>query len=94
MWPELYCQIHPLKAAKLKINDGDRLVVVTESGEIKARAWLYLGIRQSSVFVPIGWDETQPYHPSKGVNHLTNGYLDPISQQVNLKTHLCRIYKA
>lgn len=93
MWPELYCQIHPLKAAKLNIKDGDKMVIVTVSGDIKARAWLHLGIRQSSVFIPIGWDETQPFHPAKGVNHLTNGYLDPISQQVNLKTHLCRVYK-
>ncbi len=93
MWPELYCQIHPSKAAKLNIKEGDNIIIATRLGRIKAKAWLHLGIRVSSVFVPIGWDETQPFHPTLGVNHLINAYLDPISQQANLKTHLCRIYK-
>ena len=59
-----------------------------------ARAWLHRGIRPSSIFVPIGWDEQQPWHPSSSVNHLTGIRLDPISQQANLKTHLCRVRKA
>ena len=36
----------------------------------------------------------QPYHPGVSVNHLTAIRLDPISQQANLKTHLCRVAKA
>lgn len=94
MWPELYCQIHPVKAQKLKIQDGDQIVITTYKGKIKARAWIHLGIRPTSIFIPIGWDETQPFHPATGVNHLTSAHLDPISQQANLKTHLCRVYKA
>ena len=94
MWPELYCQIHPQKAASLKIKDGDDVIVVTDNGEIKARAWIHRGIRPSSVFVPIGWDRQQPYHPASSVNHLTGISLDPISQQANLKTHLCRVLRA
>ncbi len=91
MWPELYCQIHPHKAAGLNIKDGDDVIVETDNGEIKARAWLHRGIRPSSVFIPIGWDRQQPYHPASSVNHLTCISLDPISQQANLKTHLCRV---
>jgi len=94
MWPELYCQIHPDKANTLSIKDGDRVIVKTENGEIKLRAWLHRGIRPSSVFIPIGWDEQQPYHPAASVNHLTGTRLDPVSQQANLKTHLCRVRKA
>ena len=94
MWPELYCQIHPDKARPLNIKDGDRVIVKTENGQIKARAWIYRGIRPTSIFIPIGWDERQPYHPSSSVNHLTGNRLDPISQQANLKTHLCRVIKA
>ncbi len=94
MWPELYCQIHPSKARALGIADGDRVLVETEHGRIVARAWLHRGIRPSSVFVPIGWDEQQPYHPASSVNHLTGIRLDPVSQQANLKTHLCRVEKA
>ncbi len=91
MWPELYCQIHPDKAAQLKIKDGDGVIVETANGCINARAWIHRGIRTSSVFIPIGWDAQQPYHPASSVNHLTGIKLDPISQQANLKTHLCRI---
>jgi anaerobic selenocysteine-containing dehydrogenase/MinD superfamily P-loop ATPase len=94
MWPELYCQIHPDKAKSLAIDDGDRVIVKTGNGKIRARAWLHRGIRPTSVFIPIGWDEQQPYHPAAGVNHLTDGRLDPISQQANLKSNLCRVSKA
>jgi anaerobic selenocysteine-containing dehydrogenase len=93
MWPELYCQIHPDKAIKHDIEDGDKVVIETSNGEIEARAWVHRGIRPSSVFIPIGWDEQQPYHPAATVNHLTGSALDPLSQQANLKTHLCRIKK-
>ncbi len=94
MWPDLYCQIHPDKAAALGVEDGDYVSIRTRNGSIQARAWLHRGIRPSSVFVPIGWDEQQPYHPHSSVNHLTGIRLDPISQQANLKTHLCRVEKA
>ena len=94
MWPELYCQIHPDKADSLNIKDGDGVVIKTGNGEIKARAWIHRGIRPTSIFIPIGWDEQQPYHPASSVNHLTGIKLDPVSQQANLKTHLCRVMKA
>jgi len=94
MWPELYCQIHPDKALSHGIKDGDGIIIETNNGQIKARAWLHRGIRPTSIFIPIGWDEQQPYHPGYGVNHLTGIALDPVSQQANLKTHLCRIRKA
>ncbi len=93
MWPELYCQIHPDKAAELQIKEGDQVKVETASGEVKARAWLHRGIRKTAVFIPIGWDEQQPYHPAATVNHLTRCTMDPISQQANLKAHLCRVSK-
>jgi anaerobic selenocysteine-containing dehydrogenase len=94
MWPQLFCQIHPDKAAALGIADGDDVSIETASGRISARAWLHRGIRPEAVFVPIGWDEQQPWHPASSVNHLTGIRLDPISQQANLKTHLCRVSKA
>ena len=94
MWPELYCQIHPDKAAAIGIVDGDQVSVETRNGRISARAWIHRGIRPNCVYLPIGWDEQQPYHPSSSVNHLTAARLDPISQQANLKTNLCRVAKA
>ena len=94
MWPELFCQIHPRKAAAIGVVDGDHVSVETASGKISARAWVHRGIRPNCIFIPIGWDEQQPYHPSSSVNHLTSARLDPISQQANLKTNLCRVEKA
>ena len=93
MWPELYCQIHPDKAAVLNIAEGDQVKVETTSGFVQARAWLHRGIRESAVFIPIGWDKQQPFHPGASVNHLTGIALDPISQQANLKVHLCKVTK-
>ncbi|MEE2946558.1 MAG: molybdopterin-dependent oxidoreductase [Pseudomonadota bacterium] len=93
MWPELFCQIHPSKADALSIKDGDKVRVSTEYGEITVRAWRHSGIRKSAIFIPIGWDERQPFHPEKSVNHLTGLKLDPISQQPNLKLTLCKVEK-
>jgi anaerobic selenocysteine-containing dehydrogenase/Fe-S-cluster-containing hydrogenase component 2 len=95
MWPDLYCQIHPEKARALGIADGERVRIETAHGAIQAVAWLHAGIRPSSVFVPIGWGERQPYHPWRSVNFLTDKtQRDPVSDQTNLKTLLCRIRRA
>ncbi|KPK09067.1 MAG: oxidoreductase [Betaproteobacteria bacterium SG8_39] len=92
MWPDLYCQIHPRKAATLGIGDGARLRIETAHGAIDAVAWLHAGIRESAVFIPIGWGERQPYHPWRSVNFLTDkNQRDPISDQTNLKSLLCRV---
>lgn len=91
MWPELYCQIHPAKAALVGLADGDLLRIESPRGHIEARAWVTRGIREDVVYVPFGWDRTQPFHPGDPVNRLTDGALDPVSQQSNLKTHLCRV---
>ncbi len=95
MWPDLYCQIHPEKAAHLGIADGERVRVETPRGSIEAMAWVHAGIRPSAVFIPIGWGERQPYHPWRSVNFLTDKtQRDPVSDQTNLKALLCRVSKA
>jgi len=95
MWPDLYIQIHPEKAATLRVSDGDRVVVETAHGSLEAVAWLYPGIRKTAAYLPIGWGERQPYNPWKGSNWLlSKEERDPASEQVNLKTNLCRIRRA
>ncbi|MCL4744670.1 MAG: molybdopterin-dependent oxidoreductase [Burkholderiaceae bacterium] len=92
MQPDLFCQIHPERARALGIADGERVRVETVHGMIEALAWVYPGIRESAVFVPIGWGERQPYHPWRSVNFLTDkNQRDPVSDQTNLKSLLCRI---
>ncbi|MBI4081571.1 MAG: molybdopterin-dependent oxidoreductase [Candidatus Lambdaproteobacteria bacterium] len=95
MWPDLYAQIHPDRARALGIADGDLVRVATAHGAIEARAWLNAGLRPTTVFVPIGWGERQPYHPWRSVNFLTDKtQRDPVSDQTNLKTLLCRVSRA
>ena len=92
MWPDLYVQIHPAKAAALGIEDGRAVTVETDHGRITARAWLHAGIRMDTVFIPIGWDNAQPFHPWASVNHLTDeGQRDPLSDHANLKGYMCRV---
>ncbi len=94
MWPDLYCQIHPDKAALLGIEDGERVRVESAHGSIEAMAWIHAGIRPTAVFIPIGWGERQPYNPWRSVNFLTDKtQRDPISDQTNLKVLLCRVLR-
>jgi anaerobic selenocysteine-containing dehydrogenase/Fe-S-cluster-containing dehydrogenase component len=95
MWPDLYCQIHPEKAAQLGIRDGEKVRVESAHGSIEAMAWVHAGIRPTAVFIPIGWGERQPYNPWRPVNFLTDrAQRDPVSDQTNLKILLCRVSKA
>ncbi|MEZ5659878.1 MAG: molybdopterin-dependent oxidoreductase [Burkholderiaceae bacterium] len=95
MWPDLYVQIHPERARAKGIADGEEITIETAHGSINARAWLHAGIREQAVFVPIGWDAAQPYHPWRSVNYLTDlEQRDPVSGHSNLKTYLCRVSKA
>ncbi len=95
MWPDLYCQIHPDAAARLDIADGARVRVETAHGHVEARAWVTRGMRPTSVFLPIGWGERQPFNPWRPVNFLTDKTQRcPISEQTNLKSLLCRVRAA
>lgn len=95
MWPDLYCQIHPEKAAGLGVRDGELVRIDSAHGTVEAVAWLHAGIRRTAVFVPIGWGERQPYNPWRPVNFLTDGsQRDPVSDQTNLKVLLCRVSRA
>ena len=92
---DLYAHLHPRRAAALGVQSGDRVRVETPRGAIDAVAWVAPGIRETSVFVPLGWDEKQPYHPWRSVNWLMpRDARDPVSDQTNLKVNLCRVTRA
>ncbi|MEK9673778.1 MAG: molybdopterin-dependent oxidoreductase [Rhodospirillaceae bacterium] len=92
MWPDMFVQIHPEKAKTLGIDDGETVAVETAHGQVTGRAWLHAGIRRDTVFIPIGWDARQPFHPWKSVNFLTDeSQRDPLSDHANLKGYLCRV---
>lgn len=92
MWPDLYVQMHPAKAALLGVEDGAVVHVETAHGAINGRAWVHAGIREDTIFIPIGWDASQPFHPWPSVNHLTDdSQRDPVSDHSNLKLFMCRV---
>ncbi|MBO6948952.1 MAG: molybdopterin-dependent oxidoreductase [Rhodospirillales bacterium] len=94
MWPDMYCQLHPNRAAEIGVEDGQKVRVSTAHGSVEAVVWITNGIREHSVFLPIGWDERQPYHPWKSVNYLTDKMQrEPMSDQTNLKMLLCKVEK-
>jgi anaerobic selenocysteine-containing dehydrogenase len=92
---DLYAHLHPRRAASLGVATGDRVRVETPRGAIEAVAWVAPGIRERAVFVPLGWDERQPYHPWRSVNWLMpRDGRDPVSDQTNFKVNLCRVSRA
>lgn len=94
MWPDMYVQMHPVKAAELQIADGDEVSIETAHGNVRAQAWLYAGMRLNTVFVPIGWDSSQLYHPWNSVNYLTDEeQRDLLSGHSSLKSYLCRVMR-
>ena len=91
MWPDLYLQLHPDMATRIGVTDGAPVTVETASGSLTARAWISRGIRPDTVYLPIGWS-----HDAAGAAR-TAGHLidprqrDPVADQVNLKSTLCRL---
>jgi assimilatory nitrate reductase catalytic subunit len=85
--PEPYVEIHPETAMKLKINDGERVRVVSRRGEGEFPALVVRTIRPDTIFIPYHWGE------ELAVNQLTNPMLDPISKIPEFKACSARIEK-
>lgn len=49
-----WVEIHPKKAAELRIEEGDIIEVTSRNGSIKAQAYLFSGIHPDAISVPIG----------------------------------------
>lgn len=95
MMPDMYAQIHPTKARSLGLEDGDTMEVETLHGRARARAWVTEGIREDTIFMPIGWGARQPFNPWETINRLTDHFqFDPVGYQCNLKTYACRVRAA
>jgi len=95
MWPDLFVHLHPKKAQAIGVKTGEKVVIENRRGRIEAVAWVHPGIRETAVYIPIGWRERNPYAPWKSVNFLlADNQRDPISDQANTKTTLCRVRKA
>ncbi|MEZ5344216.1 MAG: molybdopterin oxidoreductase family protein [Pyrinomonadaceae bacterium] len=85
--PEPYVEIHPDTAMRLKINDGERVKVVSRRGEGIFPALVVKTIRPDTIFIPYHWGE------ELAVNQLTNPKLDPVSKIPEYKSCAARIEK-
>lgn len=85
--PEPYVEIHPETAAKLKINDGERVKVVSRRGDGVFPALIVKTIRPDTIFIPYHWGE------ELAANQLTNPALDPTSKIPEYKACAARIEK-
>ena len=85
--PEPYVEIHPETAMKLKINDGERVKVISRRGEGIFPTLVVKTVRPDTIFIPYHWGETL------AVNQLTNPTLDSTSKIPEYKACSARIEK-
>lgn len=85
--PEPFVEIHPETALRYKINDGERIKVVSRRGEGVFPALVVKTIRPDTIFVPYHWGE------QLAANQLTNAALDPTSKIPEFKACAARIEK-
>jgi len=81
--PVPYVELHPQLAQRLGIANGDRVVLTSERGIVKAAARLSVDIRQDTVFMPFHWAG------EGSANRITSDATDPISGMPEFK--LCAV---
>ena len=93
-------QMHPKAAAGAGIVSGDVVCVESPRGAIQATAQLWDGIREDTIFVPIGFGPDQKMAEELGtplyesVNVLSDDrYFDNLSGQQAYKCFACRVRK-
>jgi assimilatory nitrate reductase catalytic subunit len=79
---EVYVEIHPHDARSLGIRSGEWIIVASQRGRIRVRAFVTPGIQPGQVFVPMHYDVT---------NRLTAAEFDPHSHQPAYKSCAVRV---
>jgi anaerobic selenocysteine-containing dehydrogenase len=94
-------QIHPTVAARVGIQEGDRIVVESPRGQIEGTALLWKGIREDTIFVPNTFGPMQKMGEELGVPFyepanvlLDDRFFDNLSGQQAYKCFACRVRKA
>lgn len=83
---EGFIQINPDDAKKLKISDGERVIVNSRRGNIKVKARLSVDIQEGVVFIPFHFGKTI-------ANILTNPAFDPLCKMPEFKVCAVKIEK-
>lgn len=85
--PAAWVEISPDLARKLKIEDGERVVVTSRRGEIQTTARITQKVIGDVVFIPFHFAEA-------AANRLTNAALDPVVHIPEYKVCAVRVEKA
>jgi ferredoxin-nitrate reductase len=81
----LYAEINPADAERLKIKQGDRVLVRSRRGEISAAALPTATVQAGQIFLPMHFET---------VNALTFPAFDPHSRQPSYKACAVKLLKA
>jgi len=88
---EPFVEIHPQDAARIGVQDGDFVEVISRRGKAIAQARVTEEIVRGTCFMPFHWGRDAGYY--KAANNLTLRARDPISRQPELKACAVRITK-
>jgi anaerobic selenocysteine-containing dehydrogenase len=76
-----WLEIHPKTAERMGIAEGDILEVMSKSGTIKAQAYLFPGLEQGTVAIPIGNGHEAMGRYAKGIGVNPLKILDPVFEK-------------
>ncbi|HZZ71229.1 MAG TPA: nitrate reductase [Pirellulales bacterium] len=79
---DIYVEINPEDARRANIRPGQTIIVESQRGTIKARAFVTPTIRPGQVFIPMHYEDA---------NRLTLAHFDPYSKQPSYKNCAVRI---
>ncbi len=79
---DIYVEIHPSDAAREGIAPNQWLIVESQRGRLRAKAFVTRAVRQGQVFIPMHYATT---------NKLTHPHFDPYSKQPSYKDCAVRI---
>jgi assimilatory nitrate reductase catalytic subunit len=80
----VYVEISPADAQQIGVRQNDFVVVETQRGRLRARAFLTHSVRAGQIFLPMHYDT---------VNQLTDAVFDPYSRQPSYKACAARIHR-
>ncbi|MHB8174060.1 MAG: molybdopterin oxidoreductase family protein, partial [Nitrospirota bacterium] len=85
--PEAFVEINPGDAERLKVEEGDFLIVASRRGEIKIKARVTGRVSKGLVFIPFHFAEAS-------ANVLTASHVDPLAKIPEFKVSAVKIAKA
>ncbi|MCX6463543.1 MAG: molybdopterin oxidoreductase family protein, partial [Pseudonocardiales bacterium] len=83
--PEAFVEVHPATAARSGLADGDRALVLSRRGTVRARVRATPTLRPDTVFLPFH------FGGDGAANNLTNPALDPVSRMPEFKVCAVRL---